>query len=127
MKKIHLKYERNTIEFNEILEFFINSWRRGFELLDNILYHNEELKAKNVYIPEKPHRFDYLIEKYENKIRDYLENSFLEYKINVMRGIPYDIFKGWLEKGHDLEIVYYNKRMKVCMSLLSLKEIVLVP
>jgi len=127
MKKIHLKYERNTIEFNEILEFFINSWKRGFELLDNILHNNKELKAKNVYIPDQHHRFDYLIDKYENKIKEYLENSFLEYQINVMRGIPYDIFKRWLEKGHDLEIVYYNKRMKVSMSLLCLNEIILLP
>ena len=44
-----------------------------------------------------------------------------------MRGIPYDIFKRWLEKGHDLEIVYYNKRMKVSMSLLCLNEIILLP
>jgi hypothetical protein len=127
MKKIHFKYERNMIEFHEILEFFINSWKRGFSLLENILHNNEELKAKNVYVPDKPHQFDFLIEKYENKVKEYLENSMLEYKINVMKGIPYEIFKKWIEKGHNLEIVYYNKRMKISMSLLSLNDIILVP
>jgi hypothetical protein len=126
MKRINLNYERDSIEFTEIFEYFVSSWKRGFWLLENILSNNQDLKEKGIFIPEKHGQLDYLILKYEKNLKEYLMNSFSEFNLNVMKGINYTIFQNWLLKGHDLEIVYYNKRMKVAISLLCVDEIVLI-
>lgn len=88
---------------------------------------NKDLIEKGIFVPRKHHQLDYLIKKYEKNLREYLENSFAEYNINTILAIPYDIFQRWIHKSHDLEIIYYNKRMKVAVTLMSLNEIVLIP
>jgi hypothetical protein len=125
MKFSLINNECNTIEFNEIFEFFLRSWQHGFHLLYNLLDHQgtvQEFTMKKVFIP-KHHDFDYLIKLNEKEIKKHLTNTFKEFNIDLNKPIPYDIFKKWVIKDHDLEIVYYNKRLKIAVTLMCLNEI----
>ena len=127
MRRNNLKSNRNTIEFNEIFEFFMNSWKKGFQLLENILNNSSnEFNERNIFIPRNSNQLEFLLQKNEKQVRQYLVSSLSEFNVNLNSGIGYEIFKNWIEKGHDLEIVYVNKRLRVAVSLLCLNDIVLV-
>lgn len=116
--------DRNYLEFIEIFEFFIISWNCGLDILYDLLNKNckEELNEKNIFIPPH-HSLNYLIKKYENVIKTYLIDSFLEFGMDVKQEISYDMFKLWILKNHDLEIVYHNKRLKIAVSMICLNDI----
>ncbi len=125
---VRIEKHYNFIEFSEISDFFLISFKIGLNLLSKVLSSQckEELQGKGVFIPNQ-YDLDFLIKKYEENIKSYLIDSFKDYygKLEIIsdKMIPYEIFKKWIMKDHDLEIVYFNKKLKVAVTLMCLNDI----
>jgi hypothetical protein len=118
------KIERNSIEFNEIFEYFLKSWEGGMVILCNFLNRQcfNDPNLKSLYIPKFP-EIQFLLKKYGNVIKAYLLDSFFEFGVDINKGVSFEIFSKWILKDHDLEIVYSQKRLKIAVSLTCCKEI----
>lgn len=118
----------NDIDFSEIFLFAKNSIKYGFNILYNLLNNQfkKDLLVDGIYIPQN-NELDFLINKYESNLKNYLINSFRNFygvKENIAeKSIPYDIFKLWILKDNDLEITYANTKIKIALTLMCLNEI----
>lgn len=123
---------KDIVTLNEILHFFMISWKHGFHILYNLLRQYKEELARKYFFQAEHHQLDYLIKKYENNVKTCLIESFKEYsagqnnKFDVYKGIPYEIFRQWVTKDHDLEIYYYNKKLRIAVTFRCLNDIGLV-
>jgi hypothetical protein len=115
------------LEFNDLLTYFINSWIYGFRNLSEIINLNnnfrEEFNKNNIFIPSK-NNLDYLVDKHNEEIKNYLITTFTKAGVSdFSKGIDYEVFKTWLNYDHTLEICYFNKRIRIAVDLMCLDDI----
>jgi hypothetical protein len=130
-KSNNVNTDQYGIPFNDIVEYFSYSWKSGLYLLYTITNQQckGELISNGILVPGKGD-LDFLITKYKYSLVQYLIDSFSKFNINLSQNdsyqyvnIPFDIFKKWIYLDHDLEITYYNKRIKIAVSLLCLRNV----
>lgn len=110
---------RPYLNVEDIVDYCSKSCLYAFHLLYILISQQwrDEFDTRGLYIPHFE-EFDYAIKKNQMNLKDYVANS-LSNKVQI----SYEDFKKWISTDIDLEISYYNKRVKVALTLLCLKDI----
>ena len=82
----------------------------------------DDLNKNNVPVPAKS-QFDFLLDKNTEEIKKYIANSFYSIGVKDLSTINYDTYKLWIANDHTLEIIYFNKRVRIAMDLMCLDHI----
>jgi hypothetical protein len=117
-----MKLDRNKVhlEFSEVYEFFIQSWVYCFKFLQQFIENRckEEFVKSEYYVP-KDNQLEIVIPGHEAEVKGYLTAHFGEKTTQI----DFELFKKFYEQDHTLEIIYYNKRIRMAMSLACLDDI----
>jgi len=109
--------DKTYIEFNEIFEFFFNSWMHGFKILGEVLCREKNFDKKG---------FKEFASKFDEKIKQFLLSEMKEAGINPMERIEFFQIRKWLNKDNTLQIIEGKKGVNIAMSLLCLEDVGLV-
>lgn len=88
----------------------------------NLNHVKDDLNKNNVPVPAK-NQLDFLLDKNREEIKKYLANSFSSIGAKDLSNINYDTYKLWITNDHTLEIIYFNKRIRIAMDLMCLDHI----
>jgi hypothetical protein len=120
-----MKTDRKKVELSisEIKSFFINSWISANQLFTLILERNyaNEFISNNIIQPKFDH-FDYIRDKYEKDIEQYIQTTLN----GECASIDYDTFRKWIAIDHTLELYYSGKKFRVAITLTCLNDIVII-
>ncbi len=116
---------KQYLDINELLQYFVTSWNYGFRILYNILNMNQikdDLIINNIPVPAK-NQLDFVIEKNTEELKNYLISSFQMLGVKDTSNITYEAFRLWIAYDRTLEIIYFNKRVRIAMDLMCLDDI----
>ncbi len=82
----------------------------------------DELTKNNICIPAK-NQLDFLIDKNTEELKNYIISSLQIAGIKDTSNISYEAFRSWISYDRTLEIIYFNKRIRIAMDLLCLDDI----
>ena len=110
---------KNYITFDEIFQFFYNSWIFGFNYIFNFInyFYRQEFIKKNIPIPSNKGELHNLVNRHKEDLHNYLIKSFYDSGININSAITYDSFKHWVLKDNTVEIIYSGKIFRIATGL----------
>jgi len=112
-----------TLDFNDIFEYFFNSWLYGFRILADVIQKSKgELLQKNIMVVGKSDMESFAASQ-EGRIKAFLFDSIRESGIDPTQKIEFEAIRKWLAKDNTLQIIYANKGINIATSLLCLDEI----
>jgi len=114
---------KTYLDFNEIFEYFYNSWLSGFRVLSDMVNKDKGVfLSKNLYVPNKT-QMESFAAGYEEKIKTFLIGDLRECGIDVNKKIEFDQFRRWINKDNTLQICFGPKGINVAVSLIVLDDI----
>lgn len=131
-KRIQILFEamkininKNYITFDEIYQFFLNSWISGFNYIFGFInyYLRDEFTKKNIPIPSSKDEMMSIINRHKEELNHYLIKNLYDSGINTNAPISFDLFKNWILKDNSIEINYGNKLFKFATSILFFENI----
>ena len=107
------------LTFDEIFNFFYNSWILAFNYIFNFInyFYRQEFIQKNIPIPSNQTELHNLVNRHKEDLQNYLIKSFYDSGINIKSAITYDNFKHWALKDNTLEIIYSGKMFRIATGL----------
>jgi len=115
--------DKNTLHFESLCGFFVNSWIYAFRILENIILRDKEAFEKLGAKLPTPRQMDDWSLKCSNSIKNYLMTSLKESLIDPLKGMDFETFKRWLAKDEKtIQVGYANKILNVCATLNCLDD-----
>lgn len=113
-----LKPGRAYLDYEEVYEFFYNSWSTSFHYI--FMYINyaykQEFIQNNIPIPSNSSDFVGLVNLQNETLHNYLIQNLHDAGINYNEPITYELFRSWASKDNTLEINYANKWFRFAMN-----------
>jgi hypothetical protein len=81
----------------------------------------EEEFVKNGFFLPKEGQLENLVSSYESDVREYLTGLFGE-----KQQIDFEAFRKFYEMDHTLEVIFYNKRLRMAMTFACLDDIEII-
>lgn len=126
-KVILINSKKNCIEFDDLFDFFYNSWLYGFRFIFLYINNNNKLKSDienaGYIFPNNIQILENLVYQNKDKIKAYILANLKSLDIDISKGMDIEQFKKWLSINHDLEITYLTIRIVFAMNLNCLDEI----
>lgn len=115
--------KRNSIEPNEIKEFFFKSWIHGYSHLGW-----EIKKSKGDFINRKLpmvsiKQLETWASRYENTVKQSIEADLIKNSIDPSSSMSYQTFKKWIYVDHTIYATYAHKSIRVATNLTQLDDI----
>lgn len=114
---------RNSIEPNEIKDFFYKSWIQGYRHLgwqikkDKAEFINRKLPIVSIK------QLEIWATRYESTVKQSIEADLINNKINTSSSIDYETFKKWIYVDHTIYVTYAHKSIRIATNLTQLDDI----